>query len=64
MGGRILLAGEEGDLVVVAGPAHRVLASGSLEEPIVASPAIAAGRLYLRGGSHLYAFGARGPRRA
>jgi hypothetical protein len=32
----------------------------SLGEPIIASPAIASGRLYLRGASHLYAIGARG----
>ena len=58
---RILLAGEEGDLVVVqAGPIHKVLAVNSLGEPIIASPAIASGRLYLRGASHLYAIGARG----
>lgn len=58
---KILLAGEEGDLVVVqAGPIHKVLAVNSLGEPIIASPAIAAGRLYLRGASHLYAVGARG----
>ncbi len=58
---KILLAGEEGDLVVVqAGPIHKVLAVNSLGEPIIASPAIAAGRLFLRGASHLYAIGARG----
>jgi len=58
---KILLAGEEGDLVVVqAGPIHKVLAVNSVGEPIIASPAIASGRLYLRGASHLYAIGARG----
>jgi outer membrane protein assembly factor BamB len=58
---KILLAGEEGDLVVVqAGSSHKVLAVNSLGEPIIASPAIAAGRLYLRGASHIYAVGARG----
>jgi hypothetical protein len=58
---KILLAGEEGDLVIVqAGPIHKVLAVNSLGEPIIASPALASGRLYLRGASHLYAIGARG----
>jgi outer membrane protein assembly factor BamB len=58
---KILLAGEEGDLVIVqAGPIHKVLAVNSLGEAIIASPAIASGRLYLRGASHLFAIGARG----
>ena len=58
---KILLAGEEGDLVVVqAGPVHKVLAVNPLGEPIIASPAIASGRLFLRGASHVYAIGARG----
>jgi len=58
---KILLAGEQGDLVVVqAGPVHKVLAVNSLGEPIIASPAIASGRLHLRGASHLFAVGARG----
>jgi len=46
--------------VVQAGPVHKVLAVNSLGEPIIASPAIASGRLYLRGVSYLYAIGARG----
>ena len=58
---KILLAGEEGDLVIVqAGPVHKVLAVNPLGEPIIASPAIAGGRLFLRGASHVYAIGARG----
>jgi outer membrane protein assembly factor BamB len=58
---KILLAGEEGDLVVVqAGPVHKVLAVNPLGEPIIASPAIAGGRLFLRGASHVYAIGTRG----
>jgi outer membrane protein assembly factor BamB len=58
---KMLLAGEEGDLVVVqAGPVHKVLAVNPLGEPIIASPAIASGRLFLRGASHVYAIGARG----
>jgi outer membrane protein assembly factor BamB len=58
---KILLAGEDGDLVVVqAGPVHKVLAVNPIGEPIIASPAIASGRLFLRGASHLYAIGARG----
>ncbi len=55
---RILLAGEEGDIAVVrAGPVHEVLSVNSIGEPIIASPAIAGGRLFVRGASHLYAIG-------
>jgi outer membrane protein assembly factor BamB len=58
---KILLVGEDGDTVVVkAGPRFEVLAVSSIGEPAIASPAIASGRLYLRGASHLYAIGARG----
>ncbi len=58
---KILLAGEEGDIAVVrAGPVHEVLSVNSIGEPIIASPAIAGGRLFVRGASHLYAIGTRG----
>jgi outer membrane protein assembly factor BamB len=32
---------------------------GELGEPVLASPAVADGRLYVRGGTHLYCFGSR-----
>lgn len=57
---KILLAGDAGDVFVVrAGPNHEILASSSLDETIVASPAIASGRIYVRTEHHLYAFGFR-----
>jgi len=56
--GKILLASQDGDVFVIkAGPAHQVLGTNSLGEPISASPAIANGRLYIRGEKTLFAIG-------
>jgi len=56
--GKILLASQDGDVfVITAGPAHQVLGTNSLGEPISASPAIANGRLYIRGEKTLFAIG-------
>jgi outer membrane protein assembly factor BamB len=58
--GAILLISRDGDASFVQpGPQHEVLASTSLDEPVAASPAVAGGRLYVRGEQHLYAIGAR-----
>ncbi len=55
---KILLSGEEGDFFVVqAGPEHKVLAQSSIDERVIASPAVAHGRLYIRSEEHLYAIG-------
>jgi len=55
--GKILLASSEGDMFVVkAGPVHEVLAVNSIDEAIWASPAIAAGKLYVRGAEHIFCF--------
>jgi outer membrane protein assembly factor BamB len=56
--GKILLSSQDGDVFVVkAGPAHEVLRTNSLGEPISASPAIANGRIYIRGEKTLFAIG-------
>lgn len=56
--GKILLTSEEGDTFVLkAGPKHEVLRTNSLGEPVYASPAIAAGRIFIRGEKNLYAIG-------
>jgi outer membrane protein assembly factor BamB len=53
--GKILISSEDGDTFVVkAGPAHEILRTNSLGEPIYASPAIAAGKIFIRGEKHLY----------
>ena len=55
---KILLGGEDGDFFVIrAGARHEVLAHNTIDENVIASPAVAHGRLYLRGGNHLYAIG-------
>lgn len=56
--GHILEFSEDGDTFVVkAGPQHEVVRTNSLKEPIYATPAVAAGRLFIRGKNHLYAIG-------
>lgn len=52
---KILISSEDGDTFVIkAGPVHEVLRTNSLGEPIYASPAIADGRIFIRGLNHLY----------
>lgn len=53
--GKILLTSEDGDTFVIkAGPACEVIRTNSLGEPVYASIAIAAGKLFIRGDKHLY----------
>jgi outer membrane protein assembly factor BamB len=54
-GGNILLTSEEGDTYVLkAGPKHEVVRTNSLGEPVYASPAIADGKIFIRGQDNLY----------
>ena len=54
--GKILLTSEDGDsFLIKAGPVHEVLATGSVGEPVYASPAIANSTIYIRGDAHLFA---------
>lgn len=54
--GKIFLTSEDGDTFVVkAGPKHEVVRTNSLGEPVYASPAVADGKLFIRGERHLYA---------
>jgi outer membrane protein assembly factor BamB len=56
--GKILLMSEDGDgFLIKAGPVHELLGTSSLEEPVYASPALAGGRIYVRGERHLYCIG-------
>ena len=58
VGDRILAFGESGEWVVLAADATlEVVSKGNLGEPVLASPAVADGRVYVRGGTHLYCFG-------
>jgi outer membrane protein assembly factor BamB len=55
-GGRILQTSEDGDTFVIkAGPAHQVLRTNSVGEPVYASLALAGGTIYIRGEKHLFA---------
>jgi outer membrane protein assembly factor BamB len=55
--GKLYLASEEGDVIVVRmGPTYEVLATNTLSnESFIASPAITDGEIYLRGRSAVYA---------
>ena len=57
--GHVLMSSLDGDTVVLkAGTTHEVVRSNPLGEPIAASPAVAGGRIYIRGEHHLFAIGA------
>lgn len=56
--GKVYLPSEDGiTFVVEAGSEFKLLARNSIQEPIMATPAIADGVLYLRGSRHLFAVG-------
>ncbi len=56
--GMILITSEDGDTFVIkSGPKHQVLATNPIGEPVYASPAIANGRIFIRGESNLYCIG-------
>ena len=57
-GERLLLTSQDGDTFVIkAGPAFEVLGTSSVGEPVYASPALAHGRIFIRGERHLFAIG-------
>lgn len=56
--GKVYFASDRGVVVVVsAGPDFEVLASNDLETPILATPALVAGHLYIRAENQIFAFG-------
>lgn len=56
--GKILLTSEDGDTFLVkAGPKHEIIGTNSVGEPVYASPAIADGRIYIRGEKNVYCIG-------
>ncbi len=56
--GKIYLAGEDGLVFVIqAGPALNLLATNPMGEPLMATPALSGGAMYLRGSRHLFAVG-------
>jgi outer membrane protein assembly factor BamB len=57
-GGYVALTSEEGDTYMLkAGPTHRIAGTNSVDEPVYSSPAIANGRIFIRGEKHLFAIG-------
>lgn len=57
-GDMLLLTSEDGDTFVIkAGATHEVVRTNSVGEPVYASPAIANGRIFIRGDRHLFAIG-------
>lgn len=58
--GKLYLSSEDGDTFIVeAGPQYRLLAKNSLDEMILATPAIANGSLIIRTASRLYRVGTK-----
>ncbi|HWN09236.1 MAG TPA: PQQ-binding-like beta-propeller repeat protein [Pyrinomonadaceae bacterium] len=56
--GKIYLPSEDGDVFVVkAGPKFEVLTSNSIGEPLMATPAISGGKMFVRSQQHLFAIG-------
>jgi outer membrane protein assembly factor BamB len=56
--GKILMTSEDGDTFIVkAGPKHEILGTNSIGEAVYASPAVADGRIFIRGEKNLYCIG-------
>jgi outer membrane protein assembly factor BamB len=56
--GWIAMTSEDGEsFMLQAGPTHNIVHTNTLDEPVYSSPAIAAGRIYIRGERHLFAIG-------
>jgi outer membrane protein assembly factor BamB len=57
-GGLIAMTSEDGNTFMLkAGPTPEVVGTNSIDEPVYSSPAIANGRIYIRGEKHLFAIG-------
>jgi outer membrane protein assembly factor BamB len=58
--GKIYLSNEDGDMLVVrAGPAFQHIATNSIGELLMATPALSEGVMYVRGASSLFAIGTK-----
>jgi hypothetical protein len=56
--GRIYLSSEDGDIVVIkAGPPFDVLGVNRMGQPLMATPAISQGMMFVRGEQELFAIG-------
>ncbi len=53
--GKLLITSDDGDTFVVkAGPKHEIIRTNSLGEPVYTTPALANGKIYIRGEKNLY----------
>jgi outer membrane protein assembly factor BamB len=53
--GRLYCISEDGDVYVInAGPSYELLAKNSIGEPVMASPAVSEGKMFIRALKHLY----------
>lgn len=60
IGGKVYSVNEDGRIAVFeAGPKYKLLAESDLNEDVFASPAVANGRLYIRGSKHLFCIGTK-----
>jgi outer membrane protein assembly factor BamB len=58
--GRLYLSSEDGDvLVIAAGPGFRHIATHTMGEPVMATPALSEGVMYVRAANTLFAIGRR-----
>jgi outer membrane protein assembly factor BamB len=56
--GRLYLSSEDGDIFVVkSGRTFELLATNPMGEPLMATPALADGTMYVRGERHAFAIG-------
>jgi outer membrane protein assembly factor BamB len=56
--GMIAMTSEDGDTFLVkAGPKYEIVRINTVDEPVYSSLALANGRIYIRGATHLYAIG-------
>jgi outer membrane protein assembly factor BamB len=57
-GGLVAITSEDGETFLIkAGPVHAIVGRNTIDEPVYSSPAIANGRIYIRGEKHLFAIG-------
>ena len=55
-GDKLLATSEDGDTFVIkTGPAHEIVRTNSVGEPVYASLALAGDSIYIRGAQHLFA---------
>ncbi|HZM34495.1 MAG TPA: hypothetical protein VFC18_08360, partial [Burkholderiales bacterium] len=55
-GGYVALTSQDGDTFMLkAGDRHDVVRTNAVGEPVMSSPAIANGRIYIRGAKHVFA---------